>query len=67
LLTLGLAMLVFADLVLGVVDGLPGFALGLAPWGLHMGMTQGLLLTLVADTAHRRQKHMARISRYSQS
>ncbi|WP_374479932.1 MFS transporter [Zoogloea sp.] len=51
LLTLGLAVLVLADLALGVVDGLPGFVLGLVLWGLHMGMTQGLLATLVADAA----------------
>ena len=25
--------------------------IGVALWGLHMGMTQGLLATLVADTA----------------
>jgi MFS family permease len=24
---------------------------GIAPWGLHMGMTQGLLATMVANTA----------------
>lgn len=51
LLMLGLAVLVLADLALGVVDGLPGFVLGLVLWGLHMGMTQGLLATLVADAA----------------
>ena len=28
-----------------------GFWLGLALWGLHMAMTQGLLATMVADTA----------------
>ena len=51
LLALGFALLVAADLALGLVDGLAGLALGLVLWGLHMGMTQGLLATLVADAA----------------
>ncbi|GLT22334.1 MFS transporter [Zoogloea oryzae] len=51
LLGLGFAMLVAADLALALVDGLPGLALGVALWGLHMGMTQGLLAALVADAA----------------
>ena len=51
LLALGFALLVAADLVLALVDGLAGLALGVALWGLHMGMTQGLLAALVADVA----------------
>ncbi len=51
LLGLGFAMLVAADLALALVDGLPGLAIGVALWGLHMGMTQGLLAALVADAA----------------
>ncbi|WP_300438354.1 MFS transporter [Zoogloea sp.] len=51
LLALGFALLVAADLVLALVDGLVGLALGVALWGLHMGMTQGLLAALVADVA----------------
>ena len=51
LLGIGLALLVLADLVLARVGGMPGLWLGLALWGLHMGMTQGLLATLVADAA----------------
>ncbi len=51
LLGLGFAMLVAADLALALIDGLPGLGLGVALWGLHMGMTQGLLATLVADAA----------------
>jgi hypothetical protein len=50
LLGIGLALLVLADLVLARVGGMPGLWLGLA-WGLHMGMSQGLLATLVADAA----------------
>ncbi|WP_374246459.1 MFS transporter [Zoogloea sp.] len=51
LLGLGFAVLVAADLALALVDGLAGLAIGVALWGLHMGMTQGLLAALVADTA----------------
>ena len=51
LLAAGIAVLVVADLVIALVDGLAGLALGVALWGLHMGMTQGLLAALVADAA----------------
>ena len=45
------AFLVAADLVLAFTGGIAGVAVGVALWGLHMGFTQGLLATLVADTA----------------
>jgi MFS family permease len=51
LLALGLVVLAGADLVLALVPDLPGLALGVVLWGLHMGLTQGLLSALVADTA----------------
>jgi len=51
LLGAGLIMLVVADLVLAQAHGLAAVALGVVFWGLHMGMTQGLLATMVADTA----------------
>ena len=51
LLALGFAVLVVADLILALVGGMVGIVLGVALWGLHMGMTQGLLATLVADAA----------------
>lgn len=51
LLAAGIAVLVAADLVIALVDGLAGLALGVALWGLHMGMSQGLLAALVADAA----------------
>ena len=51
LLSGGLATLVIADLVLAEAQGLAAVALGVALWGLHLGMTQGLLATMVADTA----------------
>jgi MFS family permease len=51
LLALGLAVLIAADLVLASGSGWPTLLLGVALWGLHMGMTQGLLAAMVADTA----------------
>ena len=51
LLGAGLVTLIAADLVLAGAQGLPAVALGVALWGLHLGMTQGLLATMVADTA----------------
>ncbi|MDN4988403.1 MFS transporter [Bradyrhizobium sp. WYCCWR 13022] len=51
LLTLGLVVLAGADLVLALLPNLPGLAIGVVLWGLHMGLTQGLLSALVADTA----------------
>jgi MFS family permease len=51
LLVIGLAFLVFADLVLAQSNHWPAVLLGVALWGLHMGMTQGLLAVMVAHTA----------------
>lgn len=51
LLALGLVMLIAADLVLAAATTLWPLLAGVALWGLHMGMTQGLLATMVADTA----------------
>lgn len=47
----GFVCLIAADLVLALTGGIEGVAVGVALWGLHMGFTQGLLATLVADTA----------------
>ena len=51
LLAAGLAVLIAADLVLAQAQGWRALGLGVALWGVHMGMTQGLLATMVADTA----------------
>jgi MFS family permease len=51
LLAAGLVVLVAADAVLGLATGWPAVLLGVALWGVHMGMTQGLLATMVAATA----------------
>jgi len=51
ILALGLILLIVADVVLALAPGIVGVVIGVALWGLHMGFTQGLLATLVADTA----------------
>jgi MFS family permease len=51
LLLLGMGVLVVADVVLIVAVSLNGILFGIALWGLHLGVTQGLLSALVADTA----------------
>lgn len=51
LLAWGLVVLIAADLVLATDDHWTTVLAGVALWGVHMGMTQGLLATMVADTA----------------
>ncbi len=51
LLGAGLAALVAADLVLAQAGSLGTVLVGTALWGLHMGLTQGLLAALVAKVA----------------
>ncbi len=51
LLALGLAVLIAADLVLAADNHWTMVLAGVALWGVHMGMTQGLLATMIADTA----------------
>jgi len=48
LLVLGLIVLIAADLVLAYSTHWSVVILGAALWGLHMGITQGLLVTMVA-------------------
>lgn len=50
LLAAGLAVLIAADLVLATAEDWPQVLAGLMIWGLHLGLTQGLLAALVADT-----------------
>ncbi|HWJ96072.1 MAG TPA: MFS transporter, partial [Telluria sp.] len=47
----GLAVLIAADLALAAADRGMLLWAGIALWGLHMALTQGLLATMVADTA----------------
>ena len=51
LLVIGLLVLVAADLVLAQSTHWVMLIGGIALWGIHMGMTQGLLATMVAATA----------------
>ncbi|MBS1217242.1 MAG: ral substrate transporter:Major facilitator superfamily 1 [Proteobacteria bacterium] len=51
LLISGLMLLIAADVVLAQAQGLAAVALGVVLWGVHMGMTQGLLSTMVAAAA----------------
>ena len=51
LLVWGLLALAAADLLLASSEGKLFFFLGIVLWGAHMGLTQGLLSTLVADAA----------------
>jgi len=50
-LMVGLLLLIAADIVLALEPSLVGVAVGVILWGLHMGFTQGLLASLVAETA----------------
>ena len=51
LLAWGLVLLILADLALAGGENPALLWLGVACWGLHMGMTQGLLAAMVAETA----------------
>ncbi|HTI87828.1 MAG TPA: MFS transporter [Alphaproteobacteria bacterium] len=50
-LAVGLGALIVADLMLAAWNSVPGLLLGVSFWGLHMGLTQGLLAAMIADTA----------------
>jgi len=51
LLSCGLVVLIASDVLLAMATDWPALLMGVALWGIHMGMTQGLLATMVADTA----------------
>ncbi len=40
-----------ADAALALAGGYPMLFLGIALWGLHMGLTQGILTRMIADVA----------------
>jgi MFS family permease len=48
---MGLVVLIMSDVVLAHGSHWPLVLLGVALWGLHMGLTQGLLATMVAQVA----------------
>jgi MFS family permease len=56
---IGFYLLIAADLVLALAGGLLAAALGVALWGLHLGLTQGVLAALVADAAPADQRGAA--------
>jgi MFS family permease len=51
LLSAGLVVLIASDIVLAHGSSWPVVIIGVALWGLHMGLTQGLLATMVAKSA----------------
>ena len=52
-------MLAVADLVIAFAPGIAGYVIGIGLWGLHMGMSQGLIATLVADHSQERLRGTA--------
>ena len=59
LLLFGLVVLIAADLVLALAGSLVGIFIGIGLWGLHMGLTQGVLAALIAATAPERLRGTA--------
>ncbi|WP_339928584.1 MFS transporter [uncultured Brevundimonas sp.] len=59
LLVVGLVTLIVADAVLALAPGVTGVLIGVGLWGLHMGLTQGVLASLVADRAPARLRGTA--------
>jgi MFS family permease len=51
LLMMGIVVLIAADLVLAINDHWYVVLLGVTFWGVHLGITQGLLARMVADAA----------------
>jgi MFS family permease len=49
LLAAGMACLILADLALALVSGIIAAFVGIALWGAHMALTQGVFAKLVAD------------------
>ncbi len=59
LVAVGLAVLILADLVLASAVNARHVAAGVGLWGLHLGLTQGLLSAMVADTAREEMRGTA--------
>jgi len=51
ILMAGMAVLIAADLILAQAIGLVGLGVGVALWGAHMALTQGIFARLIADSA----------------
>lgn len=50
ILMIGFVVLIVADVLLALATGIWLVMAGVVLWGLHMGLTQGLLAAMVADT-----------------
>lgn len=48
---IGFLLLVLADTILALASNLPQVWAGVIAWGLHMGLTQGVLAALIADAS----------------
>ena len=59
LLASGFVILVIADLVLAAASDVGWVMIGVMLWGLHMGLTHGILAAMVADTAPARLRGTA--------
>jgi MFS family permease len=59
LVALGALVLIGSDIVLARATGVSHALLGAGLWGLHMGLTQGLLAALVTDTTPARLRGTA--------
>jgi len=51
LLAVGCLVMLIADLLLAFAPSMPWVFVGIAVWGVHMGLTEGLLSALTADYA----------------
>ncbi len=49
-LLIGMGLLTAADIVLAIASGMWLAGVGIILWGLHMGLTQGVLAAMVAQT-----------------
>jgi MFS family permease len=59
MLVIGLIPLIAADMILARAQSVLWLMIGVSLWGLHMGFSQGILATLVADTTPRELKGTA--------
>ena len=55
----GTAALIAADAVLAAAGSVRALLAGISLWGLHMGVTQGLLSAMIADTAPKERRGTA--------
>ncbi len=51
ILMAGIGVLIAGDLVLAFTNSFAGLVLGVALWGAHMAMTQGIFARMIADSA----------------